>query len=183
MAVLFEQSSLRRSGMGSITVLISIVIGVVALLYGRRLFWLFVGIIGFAVGFTLAQVFLGGNSDWNHLLIALAVGVLGSWLAVGLQKLAVSVAGFAAGGYLLAYLFGIFKFTLPVYIPWLIGGIFGAILISRMFELALIGFSAGIGAAILTHSLPLLGSYELLQFLILLVIGIFFQTPAFRKRM
>jgi hypothetical protein len=168
--------------MESIAVLITIIIGVVALLYGRRLFWLFVGIIGFAVGFALAQVFWGGTSDWTHLLIGLVAGVLGSWLAVGLQKLAVSVAGFAAGGYLLAYLFGIFKVTWPGYIPWLIGGILGAILISRMFELALIGFSAGIGAAILTRSLPLLGSYELLQFLILLIIGIVFQTPAFRKR-
>jgi hypothetical protein len=166
----------------SIIVLVTIVIGVVALLYGRRLFWLFVGIIGFAVGFALAQVFLGGKSDWTNLLIGLVAGVLGSWLAVGLQKLAVSVAGFAAGGYLLAYLFEVFKLNWPVFIPWLIGGILGAILISRMFELALIGFSAGIGAAILTRSLPLSGSYELLQFLILLVIGIVFQIPAFRKR-
>ena len=41
--------------------IITIVTGAILLLLGRPLFWLFVGIVGFLVGFDLAGLYLAGH--------------------------------------------------------------------------------------------------------------------------
>jgi hypothetical protein len=78
-----------------------IVVGIALLTLGRKLFWLFVGVAGFVLGFGLATQFLRGQPDWIVLVIALVAGLVGVLLALFLQRLAVGVAGFIAGGYIL----------------------------------------------------------------------------------
>ena len=78
--------------------------GILLLFLGRKLFWLFVAVVGFLVGMTFAPELLPNQPDSVILVISLITGLLGALLAAMLQKLAVALAGFAAGGYIVYYL-------------------------------------------------------------------------------
>ncbi len=78
--------------------IISALIGVVVLFFGRKLFWLCVAALGFAAGVELAPHLLHEPTPLLQLTIALVLGFLGALLATLLQKLAIGVVGFAAGG-------------------------------------------------------------------------------------
>src|SRR5437588_12484980 len=78
--------------------IISVIIGVAILLFGRKLFWLFVAALGFAVGLEIPAYFMREPPQWMTLLVALGAGVIGALLAILLQKLAIAIAGFIAGG-------------------------------------------------------------------------------------
>jgi len=60
----------------------SIVLGIILLLFGRKLFWFFVGVIGFLTGVLLATHYLQGQPEWVILIIALIAGVLGPFWPV-----------------------------------------------------------------------------------------------------
>src|SRR6267154_5152364 len=111
--------------------IISIVIGVAILLFGRRLFWLFVAALGFAVGLEIAAYFMREPPQWMTLLVALGCGVIGALLAILLQKLAIAIAGFIAGGRIAWALAAAFYIDHMHYgwITFVIGGILGALLL------------------------------------------------------
>src|SRR5215470_14706357 len=78
---------------------VSVLVGVVILLFGRRLFWLFVAAMGFVFGAQIAaQVTHEPASSPAVLLVAIGFGIVGALLALLLQKVAIGVAGFIAGG-------------------------------------------------------------------------------------
>src|ERR1700676_4910126 len=90
--------------------IIGVIVGAAILLFGRKLFWLFVAALGFAVGVEIATYFMHDPPVWMTLMIALGLGILGALLAILLQKLAVAVAGFVAGGRLASALLAAFFF-------------------------------------------------------------------------
>src|SRR3972149_6375751 len=100
-------------------------LGAALLAFGRKLFWLLVAVIGFMVGFYLAGQFLGDQSGWLILVIALVAGGLGAVLALFLQKIALGLAGFLGGGYLTLQLMAIFGWGNGEFswLPFLLGGI------------------------------------------------------------
>src|ERR1700716_673281 len=77
---------------------IQIAIGAALLLFGRRLFWLFVAGIGFTAGIYLKPLVVHDPPLWLALGEALFLGILGALLALLLQRLAIAIAGFLAGG-------------------------------------------------------------------------------------
>src|SRR5258705_11810661 len=78
--------------------ILSVMIGVVVLLFGRKLFWLCVAAIGFAAGVTLALHLGTEPTPLLQLTFAILLGFIGALLALFLQKLAIGLAGFLAGG-------------------------------------------------------------------------------------
>ena len=78
--------------------ILSVVIGAVVLLFGRKLFWLCVAAIGFAAGVTLASHLVNEPTALLQLSFAILLGFIGALLALFLQKLAIGLAGFLAGG-------------------------------------------------------------------------------------
>ncbi|NPV77771.1 MAG: hypothetical protein HPY59_15535 [Anaerolineae bacterium] len=168
--------------LSAIGFIFSLVAGLILLLAGRRLFWLFVATLGFAVGFGLAELIFGDRSGFLTLAIALGIGLLGAWLAVGLQKVALAVAGFGAGGYVLSFLFQAGGVELPAILPWLVGGVIGAVLLTVLFDWALVFLSAASGAVILARAIPLLDSFLLLKFAALFIIGFVIQASDFSRR-
>ena len=54
---------------------IRVISGLALLTLGRRLFWLFVGLIGFAVGIALAGQVFPSQSDLTQIIIALVLGI------------------------------------------------------------------------------------------------------------
>ena len=116
------------------TFLVTIGLGIVMLIAGRKLFWLFVGVVGFTVCIGLAERFFPGESETTLLVLALITGVLFAVLALFLKKVAVGVAGFVAGGYMATYIVSLLNLgiDLPTWILVLIGGVIGAVLESLM---------------------------------------------------
>ena len=86
-------------------VIANTVVGLALLILGKKLFWLFVGAIGFIGASDMASRYFSGLPDWQILIVAVAAGLLGALLAVFFQKAAILLVGFYAGGYLVVSLF------------------------------------------------------------------------------
>src|SRR5215469_8717916 len=107
--------------------LVGIVVGVALLLFGRRLYWVFVGGIGFLTGLEFAPEVLPGQPDWVILVTALVAALVGAVLAVMAQAFVIGAIGFVAGGGVaLRFIrsLGVAADT-PTWIIVLIGGIVG----------------------------------------------------------
>ena len=152
--------------------------GISLLTLGRKLFWLFVALIGFEVGaFVAARVFTR-QPEWIVLVIALVVGIIGALLAIFLQQLVVAAAGFVAGGYLCVTLLDLFSLDSDplALLAFIIGGMIGAALVAMLFDWALIGLSSLMGAITLTQIVLPRSASALLAVIVLFVIGVAIQT-------
>jgi hypothetical protein len=157
---------------------VSVLVGVAILLLGRRLFWLFVGAMGFVFGSQIAaQVTHQPASSPVVLLVAIGFGIVGALLAILLQKIAIGVAGFIAGGRIGLGLSAAFFAHPPSNgIIFLLGGILGAILFLALFDWALIFFSSVEGAHLITGAIVLPQTGRVISFIVLVVIGILVQS-------
>jgi hypothetical protein len=169
--------------MHSSAAIVGVLIGVVILFFGRRLFWLCVAAVGFAVGVEIAPLLVNEPSSLLALLIALLFGVLGAFLALFLQKVAIAVLGFLAGGKLATAIAAAFFVHYAQYstIIFVIGGIIGAILLLALFGWALIVVSSFIGAYLIESAIVLPPTGSTLVFIGLAIVGIFVQAASFRR--
>lgn len=158
---------------------LNVFVGLAVLFFGRRLFWLFVGCVGFIAGFEIANDALVGQPEWLILLIALGVGLLGAILSVFLQRIFLVVAGFFAGGYCLSTLVPAALHSNGKIVLWLafaVGGLLGAVLTTALLAPALIILSSLAGATAISQNVPLDSSARTVLFCVLLVLGIAIQT-------
>jgi len=169
--------------MHSSVAIVGVLIGVVILFFGRKLFWLCVAAVGFAVGVQIAPQLVNEPSSLLGLLVALAFGVLGALLALFLQKIAIAVLGFLAGGKLASAIAAAFFVHYAQYstIIFIIGGVIGAILLLAMFDWALIVVSSFIGAYLIESAIVLPPTGSTLVFVGLAIIGILVQAASFRR--
>jgi hypothetical protein len=160
------------------TNVIRIVLGILLLVSGRKLFWLSVGIVGFLVGISLGARFFADQTQWIRLLIALFTGAIGAALAVFLQRLAVSAAGFIAGGYILNLMLQMvgLRFNIPTWVVYLIGGVIGLILVAALFDWALIGLSSFGGAFLFVQTLGVSSWLRVFMLVVLILIGVGIQA-------
>jgi hypothetical protein len=162
--------------------LFNILVGAAILLFGRRLFWLFVAGVGFVVGAALATQWFGARSDWITLAVALAFGVISALLSVVLQRLVVALSGFLAGGYVLYALALELQHESLAWIALVLGGIVGAILMIALFDWALIVLSALTGATVIVQNLSLDRSASAVLFMVLLVLGVAVQARGLTRK-
>jgi hypothetical protein len=162
--------------------IIGVIVGPVILLFGRKLFWLFVAALGFAVGLEIAAYFMREPPVWMTLVIALGLGILGALLAILLQKLAIAVAGFVAGGRAAAALLATFYVDYAHYrgITFVIGGILGALLLLALFDWVLILLSSVEGAHLISNGIVLPQTGATILFCALVVIGVLVQGSMLR---
>lgn len=163
--------------------ILSALIGVVILLFGRRLFWLCVAAVGFAAGVEFAPHFLHEPSTLVMLAVAIVLGLIGALLALFLQKIAIAIAGFLAGGKLAIALAAAFLVQSAQYywITFVIGGIIGAILLLVLFDWALIALSSVVGAYLILSAISLPPSGTSILFIALVAIGVFVQATSMRR--
>jgi len=155
--------------------LVSVLLGAGLLFSGRRLVWLFVGALGFIFGMQLASL-LPQLSETTVLVVGLIFGVVFALLAVFLQKLAIGIAGFLAGGFILTTLFARLGVeSLSNWVVYLIGGLIGIVLVLLLFDWTLIIFSSMAGAALLLQSFSTQTPAGVLIFFLLSLVGIIIQ--------
>ena len=158
----------------------SILAGFILLFLGRRLFWLFVALIGFIAGMSLATEVFAIREQWLLLLIAIGCGILGALIALFLQRLAIGIAGFISGAMLSMLLAKWIGLSVVMMIPGLIGGILGAILLLVLFDWALIFFSSVTGASLIVHSVRMDSHFVVPAFVVLVVVGVIVQARFIR---
>lgn len=164
--------------------IVNLVVGFALLTMGRRLFWFFVAAIGFWLGFSVGVQLLPAQSETIAIVLGLISGLAGMLLARFVQRLAITFSGFAAGGYLLVTIWHWFTADsnwLQSVILFVIGGVIGAALMGALFNWALIGLSATIGAILIVELLPGAPGEKLLLFGILLLGGVLIQNRLLRS--
>lgn len=164
--------------------ILSAVIGVVVLLFGRKLFWLCVAAIGFAAGVTLAPHIVGEPTPLLQLTFAILLGFIGALLALFLQKLAIGLVGFIAGGRFAVGLAATFvtQYASHDWVIFIIGGLLGTVLLLMLFDWALIFVSSLIGAHLITNAISLPSTGQILLFTALVLFGVLVQAAMMRKK-
>lgn len=159
-------------------------LGIILLTMGRRLYWLFLGGIGFVFGFDLAERLVHGQPHNVILIIALFAGVAGAVLAVFLQKFAIIAGGFFAGGYLLVALLKELGTTTGHYywLFFLIGGVLGALLMRILFGWTLIVFSSVMGSVLILETVHFAPGVKKLLFILLAAFGVAVQYGLFNRK-
>jgi hypothetical protein len=164
--------------------ILSAIIGAIILFVGRKLFWLCVAAVGFAAGVELAPHIVHEPSTLLSLSIAIVLGFIGALIALFLQKIAIAVAGFLAGGKLATAIAAAFFVQHANYfgVTFIIGGIIGAILLLTLFDWALIFLSAVVGAHLILKTITLPPSGSTILFISLAAVGVIVQAAALRRR-
>ncbi len=161
-----------------------IIFGGGLLFLGRKLYWVFVGGIGFFAGLEFAHQFINGP-EWVGIAVGLGVGLVGALLAIFLQSIAIGLAGFLGGGYIFWYLAGQFNLN-HGWIAWaafILGGILGVILVSAVFDWALIIISSVLGAGMILEAFQMASrTLTALLFVVLCAIGIAAQASMLKRR-
>jgi len=162
--------------------IIRILTGLILLLVGRKLYWLFIAVLGFITGFILAEALLPEISTWLLILISLIIGSLCALLAVFVNQLAVALAGFLGGGMLAVQLIDFFDLSSGGYwILFLIGGIIGIILAALLFDWVLIVLSSLAGAILIGSVWQDPSPWVNILILILFLVGLLIQASLLRR--
>ena len=163
--------------------IVSALIGVIVLFFGRRLFWLCVAAVGFAAGVELAPQLIHEPSPLLALSLALLLGLIGALLAIFLQKIAIAIAGFLAGGKLGVAIAAAFFVQHAEYywLTFLVGGVVGALLLLLLFDWALIVLSSVVGAHLIQTAVVLPATGNAILFVVLVLIGVVVQAGALRR--
>jgi uncharacterized membrane protein YeaQ/YmgE (transglycosylase-associated protein family) len=160
-----------------------LVAGLLLLVLGRQLFWVFVAVLGFVVGMDWAAWLFPDAGAPSQLLLAVLVGVVGAVLAAFFYQLAIAAAGFLAGGRL-----GVALLTIlapasdqSMWLVFVLGGVIGAVVLLLIFDWALILMSSTLGASLIVQETA--GRSELggIVFIVLVVVGIAVQAGMMRR--
>ena len=161
----------------------SVVLGAVALLAGRRLFWLLVGVVGFLAGMQFAQDLVpAGTESWIVLAVGCCAGVVGALVAVVAERLAFGLVGFFAGVYLVPVVMQALHMGAGGSVPALVGGVVGAVLALLLMDWAIVAVSSLVGAGAVAQGLPLDPLLQSVVFVVLLVLGFSLQARGLRRR-
>ncbi len=147
------------------------------LFFGRKLFWLCLATLGFLLTFTLVSSLSIDLQPQLLLLLAIGLGVVGAFLAVFLQNIAVAVAGFLFGLYATVSLVDLYGADLGnlVWVLAIAGGALAGFLALRLFEVALIVLSSFVGSGLVVTVVDLNEMPEAVVFLGLAALGIVVQ--------
>jgi hypothetical protein len=166
--------------------LINAILGVGLLVAGRKLFWLFVAAAGFVLGAQVTiRTFHG--PDWLGLIVGIVVGLLFAALAIFLRVIAIGIAGFFAGASILLGLVELFNINVGGFswLVYVVGGVIGIILVSLLFNWALITLSSLGGAALIVREGVDAGLLQAglvsVVFIVLVILGLVIQGTALRR--
>jgi hypothetical protein len=159
-----------------------IFIGAALATLGRKIFWFFVAAVGFALAFSLASRLLDESRGWVVWLVAIGAGMLGALLAVFVQRLAIGLAGFLGGVLFAVGLLQVLNLDLGgwAWLIYLIAGVLGTVLISVVFDGALILLSSLSGAILIAQGLELDRAQALLVFGLVFLVGLIVQAAWLR---
>jgi len=160
--------------------LLRILFGVALLTSGRKLYWLFVGALGFAAASYLTTQYLEDMNRWIVLGISMGAGIVGALLALWMQGFALGLAGFLGGGQLAMSLIAFLGFDSGPWgwMPFLVGGMIGVVLLLSLFDWALIMLSALGGASLIVQAITMPRPFMVPVFMVIAAFGVILQSQA-----
>lgn len=162
----------------------AMIFGGTLVLFGRNLFWFFVGVAGFLAGYEVASQTMIGADFITLMIVAAVAGVLGMVLAVFMQKAAVVLAGFLTGALIAMDVSMRFLVLASGWeIPALIGGMIGGVIGLMFLDWALIFLSSVLGAALIVRPYLYWGvETQAIAFVALTVVGMAIQSQGLEKK-
>jgi hypothetical protein len=132
-----------------------VVAGVLLIVAGRRVFWLFLGLLCFVAGMNFLQRWFPDTPQTTLLLASVGIGALGAGIGMIAQKTAVWVGGFLGGGFLAVMLVRMVtqEDGSATLVAFLAGGVIGIFLARHIFKWVMIVVSSAIGALIICKAL------------------------------
>ena len=117
------------------------------------------------------------------ILAGLALGIIFALLAIFLEFIAIGIAGFLGGGYVLLSIAGMLGFDRGVltWVVFTIGGILGVILVAFLFNWALITISSLAGASLIVAAFGLTAATAGLVYFGLVIAGVLIQGSSLRN--
>lgn len=160
-----------------------ILAGGLLLVIGRKLFWLYVGILGFVAGLTVSERLFHVQPEWVQLLVGIGLGILGALLAYFFQEIAIAVAGFFAGAYVASGFSNVLAANAAAqngdvlnWILFIVGGLLGAFLAVMVFDWALIILTSVTGAMLVVEGLSIAAPWAFWSMVGLAVVGVIIQA-------
>lgn len=169
------------------TDLFAVAVGVALLTYGRQLYWLALGALGFFGGIWFAGRLPELDSTTLGLGASFLIGVLGAFFAVVAQRMAIGLGGFFIGG-AIAYWTAAWL-SVPLNWspgPWLwiaaiVGAIFGTLVAAVLFETSLLAVTSLFGALLVAKASHVGPPHESWLFLILLCVAVIARSGRGRR--
>lgn len=161
----------------------ALIFGGTLVLFGRNLFWFFVGVAGFLAGYEAASQLMLGADFMTLMVVAAVAGVIGMVLSVVVQKAAVVVAGFLTGALIaMDVSMRILVLSSGWELPALIGGVIGGVIGLMFLDWALIFLSSILGAALIVRPHLYWGmEMQAIAFVGLTVVGMAIQAQSLEK--
>lgn len=154
---------------------LSIILGAIVLLFGRKLFWAFVAIAGFLIGVEVAGSLMADQSVGLQILVGIGLGVAGAIVAVVAERVGFALAGLFAVGYLSVIAGGVLMPDLNPLVWFIAGGLCGAILAAVLMDRAIIVLSSFVGATAIVAPMKFSPNLALVATIGLIIVGIAFQ--------
>jgi hypothetical protein len=168
-----------------LTDVVFVVIGILLLIFGRRLYWLALAGLGFAIAVHLSREYLLFQSTQQQVIVGVVLGLVGGLLAVVAQQLAVRVAGFILGGWGTFFVARTLWPDADLMIPILLaagGAILGVLFAAKLFDVALVLVTSCVGAVLISQHLYLDPAIQTIVWLILTLFGIALQFGRGKSR-
>jgi len=163
---------------------IALALGIVVLLFGRRLFWLLVAVVGFFIGVLLVDTLLTTDAETTRWIVGLLVGLAAALLAVLLQRMAVGLAGALIAGYTTFWYLDLSGQPLETW-HWLlvvVAAVAGLLIARAVFDFGLILLSSLAGATMILEGLQVEAEVSRWAFLGLVIVGAAIQTAGLGRR-
>ncbi len=166
----------------------ALAVGVALLAFGRKLYWLALGAVGFFGGIWIAGQIPELESTALGLGASFLLGVAGACLAVFAQRMAIGLGGFFIGGALAYWTAAWLAVPLSWQPgPWLwlaaiAGAVLGTLVAALLFETSLVLLTSMFGALLVAKSCHVGRPYESWLFLILFFVGVIAQSGRGRRR-
>jgi len=161
--------------------IVQLLLGCIVLLAGRNIFWLFIALAGFVVGFELAGIWLADKSLILQVTVALGAGLLGALLAVIFERVAFALAGFYAAAYLALIVIDRIGVTAGENLIIIVSGLVGALIAALVMDWAIIALSALVGAAAIVTTFAMPPIIEIAAFVVLVAIGVIVQRTVLNR--
>ncbi len=170
------------SGQISFETLLVGVFAMLLLFFGRKLFVVFLGGLGFLFGYTVARDLFTGMDHNTQLIISLLIGLFGVVLAIQVQKIAIAICGFLAGGMLAYYACEPFLTSPVIWVVVVVTGLAGTMAMALVFQSALVVATAAAGGMLIAFRVPLPALGQIAVAVALTILGMTIQFKMLKPR-
>jgi hypothetical protein len=151
------------------------IIGGILLFLGRELNFVFAGAMAGLLGFRLTPLLPSTWPAWSDAAFMITLGLLAAIIVLINERFGYFLSGFLAGGFFLVEYYAPNLLTVPL-LPFIIGGVIGALILGLLTEWALILVSAAIGSSYILNLFRLDPTAEILVGAGLFIVGALTQV-------